>query len=331
MKPVMMFVLGAILASGTVMLLMKPSNPPAPAPVVSVPAVTPEPAKEPDPVLEEPKAEVIPPPPPVRSSRPSPVSTRSESRRSSSSHVITSSSKPATPPPAPVAPPKEAQPAPTPVAESRPAEPVNTARNNAPEPVQQPNIPPGAVIDVPPPPIERKPNVVTIPAGTLLAVRLNEQLNTEKNTSGDAFRASLDQPLVVDGFVLAERGAKVTGRISELDRGGRVSGLAKMTLELTQIATSDGQRIQVHTDSFSREAESNRKRDAAKVGAAAGIGAAIGAIAGGGKGAAIGAAIGGASGAGGVMATRGKAAEIPVETKLSFRLSQAVTVTEKIH
>ena len=74
-----------------------------------------------------------------------------------------------------------------------------------------------------------------------------------------------------------------------------------------------------------------KKKDAAKVGAAAGIGAAIGAIAGGGKGAGIGAVIGGAAGTGGVMATRGGPAQIPAETRMSFRLRDPITLTERIN
>jgi hypothetical protein len=67
----------------------------------------------------------------------------------------------------------------------------------------------------------------------------------------------------------------------------------------------------------------------AKVGAVTAIGAAIGAIAGGGKGAAIGAATGGAAGTGGVLATRGKSTTLPSETRISFRLRNAVTITER--
>jgi len=63
--------------------------------------------------------------------------------------------------------------------------------------------------------------------------------------------------------------------------------------------------------------------------AATAIGAAIGAIAGGGKGAAIGAGVGAAAGVGGAMATRGKPATLPTETRINFRLSAPVTVTEK--
>ena len=57
--------------------------------------------------------------------------------------------------------------------------------------------------------------------------------------------------------------------------------------------------------------------------------AGVGAVAGGGKGAGIGAAAGGAAGAGGILLTRGRAATPPTETRLSFRLQKAVTITER--
>jgi hypothetical protein len=176
----------------------------------------------------------------------------------------------------------------------------------------------------------RIPKMVTIPAGTLLTVRLDEALSSKTNQTGDSFRATLDQPLVVDGFVIAERGSRVEGRVAEVDQGGRVKGVSRMALELVRLNTSDGQRLKLQTESFAKQGEQSRKKDAAKIGAAAGIGAVIGAIAGGGKGAAIGAGVGGAAGTGGVMATRGEPAEIRSETRLSFRLSQPITVTEKL-
>jgi hypothetical protein len=176
----------------------------------------------------------------------------------------------------------------------------------------------------------RIPKTVTIPAGTLLSVRVDERLNSDVVQMGDSFRASLDQPLVVDGAVIAERGSRVEGRIANADRGGRVRGVASLGLELVRLNTSDGQRVRLQTESFSKTAERSTKKDAAKVGIGAGLGAAIGAIAGGGKGAAIGAGIGGAAGAGGVMATRGEAVEIPAETRLTFRLQEAITITEKL-
>jgi hypothetical protein len=171
---------------------------------------------------------------------------------------------------------------------------------------------------------------VTIPAGTTLSVRLAETLSTQRSRAGDAFAATLDQPLIVDGFVIAERGARVQGRVVESDPAGRVRGLAQLALELTQINTSDGQKVRINTAVFRKQAEPTKKKDAAKVGIGAALGAAIGAIAGGGKGAAIGAGVGGAAGAGDVLLTRGQAAEVPVETRLTFRLSEPVTLTEKL-
>lgn len=192
-----------------------------------------------------------------------------------------------------------------------------------------PPAPPPPVQTEPPPPPQ--PNSVTIPAGTTLSVRMGETLNTERNRNGDTFVATLDQPLVVDGFVVAERGARAQGRIVQSLRSGKVEGLATLGVELTQVTTTDGQRVKINTGAYERQADQTRRRDAEKVGGGAALGAIIGAIAGGGKGAAIGAGVGGAAGAGDVMLTRGKAAEILVESRLSFRLKEPVTITEQLH
>jgi hypothetical protein len=221
---------------------------------------------------------------------------------------------PVTPAPALTETPKPAAPAaqqPTEVAKAETA-PLN--------PVAAPHIDPPAP----------KPNTVTIPAGTTFSVRLGETLSSEKNRSGDTFMATLDQPLVVDGFVLAERGSRAQGKVVESERAGKVKGLAQIGIELTQITTADGQKVKINTGAFQKQAESTKKKDAAKVGIGAALGAAIGAIAGGGKGAGVGAGVGGAAGAGDVLLTRGAAVELPVETRVSFRLAEAVTVTEKL-
>jgi len=146
---------------------------------------------------------------------------------------------------------------------------------------------------------------------------------------GDTFAATLDQELVADGFVIAERGARVEGRVAAVDRGGKVKGMASLSVELTRVRTSDGQNVAIETDAFAKQAEQSRRQDAEKVGAGAAIGAVVGAIAGGGKGAAIGAGVGGGAGAGGVLLTRGDAARLPTETRISFRLRAPVTLTEQ--
>jgi hypothetical protein len=170
---------------------------------------------------------------------------------------------------------------------------------------------------------------VTLNAGTLISVRLVDGLNAERNAPGDVFAGTLDKEIAADGFVIAERGARVEGRVTASNLGGRVKGVSSLAVELTKIRTSDGQTITVRTDPFERRAEATHGQDAAKVGGGAALGAIIGAIAGGGKGAAIGAGAGSAAGAGTVLATRGKPAALPSETRINFRLSAAVTVTER--
>ena len=217
-------------------------------------------------------------------------------------------------PPAPIA-------SPAPARASQP-DPVVPAAAPEPAPAEQPATP------APEPP--RVPHSVTIPAGTLITVRLAETLTSERQQTGDVFLATLDQPLVADGFAIAERGAKVKGTVAESQQSGRVRGLALISLQLTSLHTSDGQDVRIATERFTKQAEKTTGEDAKKVGIGAALGAAIGAIAGGGKGAAIGAGVGGAAGAGTVAATRGKPAELPVETRLTFRLAEPVTITERM-
>ena len=201
-----------------------------------------------------------------------------------------------TPPPPPVAAPEPPPPA---------AEPTRPIENTQPEPA-------------PAPPLQ-----VTLTAGTLLTVRTSEGLSSDRNQAGDTFTATLDQPLVVDGYVIAERGARVEGRVVSAQRAGRVRGLADLSVELFQLKTSDGQRVPIETETFVRRSDESQRQDAAKIGAGA-------ARAGGdGKSAAIGARAGGAAGAGTVLTTRGRPAVMPAETRISFRVRNTVTLTER--
>ena len=114
-----------------------------------------------------------------------------------------------------------------------------------------------------------------------MTVRLGETISTERNRQGDSFIATLDGPFVVDGLVIAEKGARATGRVVDLVEAGRVKGLAHLSLELTSLILSDGQKIQLRTARFEKEGPSSKAEDTQKVGIGAAIGAAIGAIAGG--------------------------------------------------
>lgn len=213
------------------------------------------------------------------------------------------------------APPPAANPAPNPYASAPPP------------PAPSPDLAPAPA---PAPPV-RQPRTMTIPSGTVLSIRLGEKLSTDVNTPGDAFRGSLEAPLILNGAVIADRGSRVLGKVVNAEKAGKVKGVSDLQLALTEINTTDGQRVDIQTATLDKQGPTGRAKDAAKVGGGAALGAIIGAIAGGGKGAAIGSGVGGAAGAGDVLLTRGKAVVIPTETKLSFQLSAAVTITERLN
>jgi hypothetical protein len=98
-----------------------------------------------------------------------------------------------------------------------------------------------------------------------------------------------------------------------------------LSLELEEIRKDD-EAYPLSTNSITIEAEPTVGRDAATIGAAAGIGAVLGAVFGGKKGAAVGSAAGGGAGSAGVLLTKGKDAEIPIEQLFSFRLQKDLQV-----
>jgi len=273
-------------------------------PSLDRPPVTFEPAEPAQAPAVEPVAEVKPSPAPPR--KPAPTTKRP-----------TVSNPAVRPRPSEPAPAAEVANDPAPPAEQAVAPPPVTA----PAPAVQPEPPP------PPPPA---PRVVTIPAGTELRIRTVQTLSSDRNSAGDTFLASLDDDLLIDNIIVADKGARVEGRVVEAQRAGRVKDVANLVVELTSLDTADGQTINIATQRIHRQGEQSRGSDAKKIGIATGIGAVIGAIAGGGKGAAIGAGAGAGAGTGTVMATRGEDVTIRSETRLQFRLLDSVPVIEKL-
>ena len=169
------------------------------------------------------------------------------------------------------------------------------------------------------------PVTYTLAAGENLVVRTTSSLSTKTNDSGETFTASLEEPLEIDGVVLAPKGSKVTGIVTSSDDGGRVKGVAQIGIALTEIVVN-GKTYPISSGTFVQSAKKTVTKDAQKVGIGAGIGAAIGAIAGGGDGAAKGAGIGAGAGTATVLGTRGDPAVIPAESVINFTLSESITV-----
>jgi hypothetical protein len=200
----------------------------------------------------------------------------------------------------------------------------------APPPPPAPMVaPPQQEVAPPPPPPPPPPPVVktvTLPAGTVIPIRMTDTLDSQTTQPNSVFHGSLASDLIVDGMVVARSGATVLGRVVTAKDATHFSGSSELSIELTRIDTVD-HPMDVVTDAFTKQGNGRGKNTAAKTGGGAGLGAIIGALAGGGKGAAIGAVAGGGLGAGANAITRGQQVQIPTETLVSFHLSSPISVT----
>jgi len=170
------------------------------------------------------------------------------------------------------------------------------------------------------------PARLTLPAGAFVTVRINQPLSSDRNQPGDAFSATLVQPLIVDGVIVAEPGQTIGGRVVEAQKAGRVEGTSRLKIQLTDLTLVDGQVVPVQSQLISRNGPTSVGRDAAGIAGTTAVGAAIGAGVGWGTGAAIGAGAGAVVGTIGVLLTRGHPTIIGPESALTFRVEAPVTI-----
>jgi len=162
-----------------------------------------------------------------------------------------------------------------------------------------------------------------IPAGTSITVRLIDRVDSERTRLGETFRASVDEPVQINGQTVISRGADATLKLVEDKDSGKLEGRTVLTLALMQVMVN-GRMIDATTNDVTKESSSRGARTAKVVGGTTALGAIIGALAGGGKGAAIGAASGAAVGGTAEVVTKGQVVKIPPETRLTFTFQQPV-------
>jgi hypothetical protein len=170
------------------------------------------------------------------------------------------------------------------------------------------------------------PAQLTLKPGTYVTVRINQPLSSDHNQQGDPFTATLVRPLVVDGVVVAQAGETVGGHVVEAQKAGRVSGVSRLAVQLTDLTLVDGDSVPIHSQLINRTGPTSVGRDVAGVAGTTALGAAVGAAADWGRGAAIGAGAGAAVGILGVLLTRGQPTIIYPEQMLTFRVEQPVTI-----
>ncbi len=169
------------------------------------------------------------------------------------------------------------------------------------------------------------PQKVTIPSGTALAVRLVDAIDSSTAQTGDAFHATLDAPVAVDGDVVIPAHYDVEGHVVNAQASGKFAGQALLVLQLDRIKVGE-KFYNVQTDQFSQKTGSRTKNTAEKVGGGAIAGAILGGIFGGGKGAAIGSVAGAGAGGGVQAASKKPDVKLSSEKILTFTLQAPLSV-----
>lgn len=170
------------------------------------------------------------------------------------------------------------------------------------------------------------PKGITLPAGTEIAVRTNQYIDSKKADLYKEYAASLDDPVVVDGVTVIPVNANAVLRVSQVQASG-ITRRASLSMTLIAV-TVNGRRIDIKTGPIDSKSGSQAKRTATGAAVGAGAGAAVGAVAGGAVGAGIGAGVGAAAGTA-VAVVKGKPVEIKPETRFTYTLAEPAVIGQE--
>ena len=166
---------------------------------------------------------------------------------------------------------------------------------------------------------------LTVPAGTELAVRMNQRIDVKHAAAGERFSGEIVQPVQRAGVIVIPRGTPVSGRIDAAHRRGHFKGRSILELRLTAM-TLNGREYGLDTHDTVRTKKGKGKRTAGFIGGLTGAGMLIGGIASGGVGLALGAASGAGAGTLLAGATGNRDIVIPAESVVRFRLADELVV-----
>ena len=93
------------------------------------------------------------------------------------------------------------------------------------------------------PPPATSASKVFIPVGTKVPLALKHAISTKGSHEGDAVYAETTFPVVVNGKVLVPAGTFVQGRISHVQRAGRVKGRAEVLMHFTSLIYPSGYTV----------------------------------------------------------------------------------------
>lgn len=176
--------------------------------------------------------------------------------------------------------------------------------------------------------------------GTLMRVKLREELSTLTTQPGTKFTAEVTEPMMRDGQVVVPVGSIVEGRVTWVRGGKRIGGSAAIHMEPRTVTLPDGTQYVlrarvIDTNSWENTKvdeegtitrSENTKRNLGVMGLTTGGGAAAGAMIGGPAGALVGAGVG--AGVTTVLwLKQDRQAVLPKDLELTFSLTEPMSVT----
>jgi hypothetical protein len=181
---------------------------------------------------------------------------------------------------------------------------------------------------------------VSLPAGTRVAVVLENGISTRNAKAGDSVYMRTSFPITQNNHVVIPIGSYVRGELLDSKRPGRIKGRGEFRMRLNTLIFPNGYTVNLmgaprSADSGGKETTDSegkvtgpggKGKDVETVATTTATGAGIGAIAGSAKGAGIGAGVGGVAGLAAVLLTRGPEAQLPRGSTLDIVLERDLSL-----
>ncbi|WP_263366043.1 BON domain-containing protein [Edaphobacter bradus] len=174
--------------------------------------------------------------------------------------------------------------------------------------------------------VQQPGQTVVVPSGTVLRVRINQALDSQKTQPGTAFDGVVLTDVIAGNQIAIPRGASVQGVVADAQPGTPLRGRGGIALQLTQVSL-EGKTYPLTTGEWTQAGADKTGQTVGNTVGLGALGAIIGGAAGGGAGALAGAGIGGVAGLGVSSVTGRGDAVIPAEAILNFKLTQQAALT----
>jgi peptidoglycan hydrolase-like protein with peptidoglycan-binding domain len=102
-------------------------------------------------------------------------------------------------------------------------------------------------------------DVLTVPVGTVIPMRMDTPLSSNSTRVGDPFTATVNGPVMVEGVVAVPEGARVEGHVTGVTSGERGRGAGTLAVSFDRIVLPSGNSIRIDATLTSLSEEGRRR------------------------------------------------------------------------